>query len=144
MTGPVPPPMSMGRKLGITFQRLASGIAVIIVILMLVNQCGGGTDTSRVRTADAQTSYVNAVRSDPFMGSLIEQAGSSDAQLVKGGYKTCDDIESRGMDTIAQGGGPDDTAALAQAPFLAASEFLCPQHRDEVRSFINDHPGDFQ
>jgi len=135
--------MGAGRKLGIGMARIVVGALAIVALIALVNRFTG-TDTSRVRTADAQASYVNVMRSDPFEGQLIEQFGSSDDQLVKGGYKTCDDIENRGMDKIAEGGGPDDTALLPQAPYLAASEYLCPQHGDEVRDFINDHPGDFQ
>lgn len=119
------------------------GALAVVAVVALANRCTG-TDTSRVRTAVAQARYANGMRSDPFEGLLIEQVGSSDDQLVKGGYRTCDDIEDRGMDKIAEGGGPDDTALLPQAPFLAASEYLCPQHRDEVRDFINDHPGGFQ
>lgn len=60
---PAPPQMGTGRKLGTTAQRLMLGIAAIIT---LANQCGGSnSDTSRVRTVSAQTSYVNVLRAGP-------------------------------------------------------------------------------
>lgn len=96
--------MGSGRKLGMGVLRIMVGALAVVAVVALANRCTG-TDTSRVRTAVAQARYANGMRSDPFEGLLIEQVGSSDDQLVKGGYRTCDDIEDRGMDKIAEGGG---------------------------------------